>query len=193
MSSTSGLIDASTGPQFETWLRTFLKRSVSARSRNSRTVRDALTNGQWSIDVQGSLSTSATRQYLRIWDIMQQIQLDPSREDRFIWRWSPNQKYSASTAYRAFFTGQSGIPGPRNSSKPGRHRVVSSSSSGSLCWADAGPQSDCSAITFRIMALALSVPNALRQSVICCWAAASVGRFGFICYGRLRSNSLSQM
>jgi hypothetical protein len=48
----------------------------------------------------------------------------PSTPDKFIWRWSANQQYLASSAYHAFFHGQCGIPGAKELAKT---RVVPTS------------------------------------------------------------------
>jgi hypothetical protein len=61
----------------------------------------------------------------RVWCCLQSIQLCDAAQDKFIWMWTPDQQYSASSAYRAFFhcqSGaffhcQSGIPGARQLSK----------------------------------------------------------------------------
>jgi hypothetical protein len=76
-------------------------------------VADALQNDRWIVDITGSLSITALVHYVSVWTSMQEIQLDQGREDRFIWKWSSNQQYSASSAYRAFFHGQSSIPGAK--------------------------------------------------------------------------------
>jgi hypothetical protein len=43
--------------------------------------------------------------------------LNPEIADRFIWKLSPNQQYSAACAYRAFFHGQCAISGAKELSK----------------------------------------------------------------------------
>lgn len=91
--------------------------AVPKRLRNSRLVNQALADNQWARHIAGSLSVLAIRQFLQLWDRMQILNLDPNSEDKFIWRWSSNQQYSASSAYRAFFTGQCSIPGAKELSK----------------------------------------------------------------------------
>ena len=39
--------------------------------------------------------------------------LDPLQSDRFVWRWSADGTYSASSAYRAFFAGSTALLGAR--------------------------------------------------------------------------------
>lgn len=39
--------------------------------------------------------------------------LDPVQGDRFVWKWSADGKYSASSAYRAFFYGSSSLLGAK--------------------------------------------------------------------------------
>lgn len=51
------------------------------------------------------------------WRYMHMCKIHKPLNDKFIWRWAPNQQYSASSTYRAFFTGQCGIPGAKELSK----------------------------------------------------------------------------
>jgi hypothetical protein len=39
------------------------------------------------------------------------IQLQPHVPDRFIWKWTANGEYTASSAYRAFFVGMTSLVG----------------------------------------------------------------------------------
>ena len=52
-------------------------------------------------------------QYLRVWNILRGIVLEPLRVDRFIWSWNADGAYSASSAYRAFFAGSASLPGAK--------------------------------------------------------------------------------
>jgi hypothetical protein len=87
------------------------------KSRSCRVVADALLNDRWIADIKGSLSVSALAQYVAVWDKMQDIVLIQDREDKFIWKWTSNQQYSSSSAYRAFFYDQCSILGAKEISK----------------------------------------------------------------------------
>jgi hypothetical protein len=39
--------------------------------------------------------------------------LVPLQSDRFVWKWSPDEKYSASSAYRTFFNGSTELLGAK--------------------------------------------------------------------------------
>lgn len=52
-------------------------------------------------------------QYLRVWSIIRDLVLHPLQEDRFVWRWTPDGKYSASSAYRAYFAGSASLLGAK--------------------------------------------------------------------------------
>jgi hypothetical protein len=86
---------------------------VPVRAKKTRTVAVVFQKLQWVCVIFGSLSLAALTQYLNIWSRLQQVHLVPNEPDHFLWKWMANQRYSASSAYRAFCYGQCGIPGPR--------------------------------------------------------------------------------
>jgi len=45
--------------------------------------------------------TQGLCQYLRVWGLLRGVVLDSMQADRFVWKWSPDGKYSASSSYRA--------------------------------------------------------------------------------------------
>ena len=49
-------------------------------------------------------------QYLHLWDAVCMVQFDGDH-DRFEWRWTASRKFSARTAYLAFFEGSTVMPG----------------------------------------------------------------------------------
>jgi hypothetical protein len=57
-----------------------------------------------------------------LWTRLQSVHLDIQSEDRFIWKWTANLQYLASSVYRVFFVSQ--VKAPRNAS----------SSRGRSCW-----------------------------------------------------------
>jgi hypothetical protein len=80
-------------------------------------VVDTLYENQWIHDITGALSTMTLVQYVWLWERMQNVQLHQGSNDKFIWRWSQSQQYTASSAYQAFFHDQCGIPGAKVLSK----------------------------------------------------------------------------
>lgn len=78
-----------------------------------RSLKDALHLNQWARDITGALTTQVLCQYIKVWEITRPIVLDPLRSDRFVWKWSADGHYSASSAYRAFFHGSSSLLGAR--------------------------------------------------------------------------------
>jgi hypothetical protein len=68
---------------------------------------------RWARDVEGALTAQVLCQFLRVWHLMQNVVLNPLQADRFVWRWSPDGKYSASSTYRAFFNGSTSLLGAK--------------------------------------------------------------------------------
>ena len=51
--------------------------------------------------------------YLRVWDLVEEVQLSPGIPDKLCWRWSSDQEYSAASAYGAMFVGSARPPGAK--------------------------------------------------------------------------------
>lgn len=52
-------------------------------------------------------------EYVALWEALEEVQLQPLVLDMFVWRWSPDGAYSASSAYRAYFISMSSLLGAR--------------------------------------------------------------------------------
>jgi hypothetical protein len=89
---------------------------VNRRAAKERRVADALHNSRWITNIIGSLSITALQQYVTLWSRLLGVALNNVKE-KFLWRWTANQQYSAASAYRAFFVGQCGIPAAKEFSK----------------------------------------------------------------------------
>jgi hypothetical protein len=50
-------------------------------------------------------------EYVVLWDKLEFVVLRPHVGDRFLWKWTPDGVYSASSAYRSFFLGMSSLLG----------------------------------------------------------------------------------
>lgn len=75
------------------------------RRNLQRTVRDALSQPRWVRDITGARMAPVLLEYVRLWTMVRDVQLQPLQADRFVWRWTADGQYTARSAYRAFFAG----------------------------------------------------------------------------------------
>jgi hypothetical protein len=75
-----------------------------ASKRKNRTVQDALAENNWISDIAvDAFSVEHIEQYVRLWDLLADIQLRPDTEDAITWSLTSNGCYSASSAYKIQF------------------------------------------------------------------------------------------
>ena len=79
--------------------------SVPARIKNKRTVREALADSRWINDLRGMVTWQVIHEFLRLWDMLAVLNLQPRTADRHIWRLSSNGQHSAKSAYEALCSG----------------------------------------------------------------------------------------
>jgi hypothetical protein len=79
--------------------------AVPRRKIKSRSVHDALTDRIWVSDIQGALSVGVISEFLQLWDILLNFQLQEGVNDNHFWRLAASRKYSAKEAYECFFLG----------------------------------------------------------------------------------------
>jgi len=72
---------------------------------NSQTVLEALADLTWVTDLQGLLNVGILAEFLDLWDLIAQMNLQPEVDDRSIWRLAPSREYSARSAHDGFFKG----------------------------------------------------------------------------------------
>lgn len=82
--------------------------------RRRRIVKDALTNRQWARDITGAPTAIVLCEYIAVWDVVESIELMPRTSNRFSWKWTTSGTYTASSAYRAFFTGMTSLVGAKH-------------------------------------------------------------------------------
>ena len=90
-----------------------LYNAVGARTRRSRSVADGCSARNWVRDITGALTVQVLLDYLKIWELVEATDLHNNTQDKLLWKWTPDQKFSTASAYRAFFLGQSSIAGAK--------------------------------------------------------------------------------
>jgi hypothetical protein len=85
--------------------------AVGPRIAKCRTVVQGLANNTWVRDISGALTVQVILDFLLVWDATRAVLLRPDTPDRFLWKWASDQCFSTASAYRAFFIGQTEIPG----------------------------------------------------------------------------------
>jgi len=70
--------------------------------RKNRTVKEDITDQQWTRGLWKMDSVELMAQFVFLWDAVQQIHLSP---DEIFWRWSANGAYTTKSAYLAQFKG----------------------------------------------------------------------------------------
>jgi hypothetical protein len=89
-----------------------LYRAIS-RHRQRDTMQESLHNRRWARDITGAPTASVLCDYVRVSEAVEGIQLNQLEADRFVWRWTANGEYSASSAYRSFFIGMTSLRGAK--------------------------------------------------------------------------------
>ncbi|WVZ70115.1 hypothetical protein U9M48_018809 [Paspalum notatum var. saurae] len=78
---------------------------VSNNARKQCTVAQALTNRRWATDIQGSLTVQVLVEYLKIWEMVDGMSLQPDIADQRFWKFTRSSLYTSKSAYNAFFFG----------------------------------------------------------------------------------------
>ncbi|WVZ55719.1 hypothetical protein U9M48_006344 [Paspalum notatum var. saurae] len=79
--------------------------AIPKKVRKRCSVSQALSNHRWVTDIRGALTVSVLIDYLRIWELVDGIMLQPGVPDQFRWRFFHSGQYSCRSAYQAFFLG----------------------------------------------------------------------------------------
>ena len=78
---------------------------IPKRIVNKCTVEEALYDHAWVLDIRGIMTVEVTVEFLNLWDLLYDFQLQPKVEDTHIWRLSSSGQYSTKLAYEGFFIG----------------------------------------------------------------------------------------
>jgi hypothetical protein len=68
-----------------------------------RTVQEALQNGKWISDNKGALSVGVLVDYIQLWDLISNIELQAEIEDKHVFCIAADGLYSAKAAYKGLF------------------------------------------------------------------------------------------
>lgn len=88
----------------------YLYQFVSKRTRETQTVRQALTQRQWVRSITRGLSVVAITEYLHLWEATELIHLT-DQPDRLVWRWTQDGCYTAQSAYKMLYLGSTKFRG----------------------------------------------------------------------------------
>ncbi|GJN06072.1 hypothetical protein PR202_ga23758 [Eleusine coracana subsp. coracana] len=78
---------------------------VPKRISNKRTVSEAITDMCWVRDIHGIASLEVITEFIKLWDIVSGVMLQPEVEDVHMWQFSTSGKYMAKSAYDVLFQG----------------------------------------------------------------------------------------
>jgi hypothetical protein len=62
---------------------------------------------RWVSGIKGALSVGVLIEYLQLWDLLSEVELQPETEDKHIFSIAPHGIYSAKSAYECLFLGSS--------------------------------------------------------------------------------------
>jgi hypothetical protein len=82
-----------------------LRAAVPNAIAKKRSVQEALEGLKWVDDIRSSLQAQALLEFLLVWDILQEVQLNPDVPDHHCWTSSNSGTYSAKSAYGRFCMG----------------------------------------------------------------------------------------
>ncbi|WVZ88479.1 LOW QUALITY PROTEIN: hypothetical protein U9M48_034996, partial [Paspalum notatum var. saurae] len=82
-----------------------LIKAVPTRARKRLSVSQALTNRRWIAYIKGTVSVQVLVEYLKLWELVDGIVLQPEISEKHTWKLSRSGVYTSKSAYQAFFLG----------------------------------------------------------------------------------------
>jgi hypothetical protein len=96
---------------------------IPKRTANRRTVKEDLHNWRWIEDIQGVATMDMLHEFLRLWDMVECINLQQDMHDLHIWRLSSSGQYTAKSAYGALCQGSIRLDPEENLENLGPRKV----------------------------------------------------------------------
>jgi hypothetical protein len=78
---------------------------VPKRRVRTRLVVEALQDNTWVSDIQGHHTVAVLAEYLEIWEVAQEVVLQPDVTDKHKCKFEASGDFSTKSAYRTFFNG----------------------------------------------------------------------------------------
>ena len=66
---------------------------------------ESLNNRTWVSDIRGALTVQVLIEYINLWELFSNVELQPDVEDTHIWKVSTTGQYTTKSAYEALFIG----------------------------------------------------------------------------------------
>ena len=82
-----------------------LLKTIAKRVIKQRTVAQALEDRRWVSNIKGRLSVPVLREYLLLWDLVDNMLLQEGVEDQHQWKLTRSGIYSSKSTYNAYFIG----------------------------------------------------------------------------------------
>jgi hypothetical protein len=79
--------------------------AIPQRKRQKQTVQEALLGHTWTTDIQGALTMEIIVEYIQVWDLLLEVQLQLEVEDIHKWRLAASGQNSAKSSYESLFLG----------------------------------------------------------------------------------------
>ncbi|WVZ84849.1 LOW QUALITY PROTEIN: hypothetical protein U9M48_031834, partial [Paspalum notatum var. saurae] len=82
-----------------------LFRAIPKRVAKRHKVSQAVRSISWVPDIKGALTVQVLIEYLHIWELLEEVIIQPDTPDNLVWRLSSSGCYSSKSAYEAMFIG----------------------------------------------------------------------------------------
>jgi hypothetical protein len=72
---------------------------------NKCTIQEALCANKWVSDIRGAITVGVMVEYLQLWEVLLNVELQLGHQDTHFWRFTANKQYSAKATYEGLLWG----------------------------------------------------------------------------------------